>query len=199
MRLLGAPAIPAPGLHPFLGIGTVGRRRAVSISPSALPLRPLERNDLSSNRHSALASCSSMIFFGKPGSTFPDHALLRFPALLRTWWRSPFRGGSEAGAASRRSANVRRQGMSEDIRYNKTFDLVPGRATPLAPGVRAIVANNPSPFTFKGTVSYIVGRGKVAIVDPGPEDDAHITALLDAVRGETVTAIFVTHTHRDHS
>ena len=65
--------------------------------------------------------------------------------------------------------------------------------------MRAIVANNPGPFTFKGTVSYIVGRGKVAIVDPGPDDDAHIAALLDAVRGETVTHIFVTHTHRDHS
>jgi glyoxylase-like metal-dependent hydrolase (beta-lactamase superfamily II) len=94
---------------------------------------------------------------------------------------------------------VRHQGMSEDIRYNKIFDLVPGRTSEVAPGVRAIVANNPSPFTFKGTVSYIVGRGKVAIIDPGPEDDAHIGALLDAVRGETVTAIFVTHTHRDHS
>ena len=65
--------------------------------------------------------------------------------------------------------------------------------------MRAMVANNPGPFTFKGTVSYIVGRGKVAIIDPGPDDDAHIAALLDAVRGETVTDIFVTHTHRDHS
>jgi glyoxylase-like metal-dependent hydrolase (beta-lactamase superfamily II) len=90
-------------------------------------------------------------------------------------------------------------GMSDDIRYNKTFDLVPGRAADVAPGVRAIVANNPSPFTFKGTVSYIVGRGKVAIIDPGPDDDTHIAALLDAVRGESVTDIFVTHTHRDHS
>ena len=89
--------------------------------------------------------------------------------------------------------------MSDDIRYNKTFDLVPGRAADVAPGVRAIVANNPSPFTFKGTVSYIVGRGKVAIIDPGPDDDTHIAALLDAVRGESVTDIFVTHTHRDHS
>src|ERR1700730_5674855 len=89
--------------------------------------------------------------------------------------------------------------MREDIRYNKTFDVVPGHATEVAPGVRAIVANNPSPFTFKGTVSYIVGRGKVAIIDPGPDDDAHIAALLDAVRHETVTHIFVTHTHRDHS
>ncbi len=89
--------------------------------------------------------------------------------------------------------------MNDDIRYNKVFDLVPGQATEIAPSVRAIVANNPGPFTFKGTVSYIVGRGNVAIVDPGPEDDAHIAALLDAVRGETVNGIFVTHTHRDHS
>jgi glyoxylase-like metal-dependent hydrolase (beta-lactamase superfamily II) len=67
------------------------------------------------------------------------------------------------------------------------------------PGVRRLLCNNPSPFTFKGTVSYIVGEGKVAIVDPGPDDAAHVAALLDAVRGETVTHIFVTHTHRDHS
>jgi len=89
--------------------------------------------------------------------------------------------------------------MADDIPYNKVFELEPGRAQDVAPGVRRIVANNPGPFTFKGTVSYIVGRGKVAIIDPGPDDPAHITALLDAVRGETVTHIFVTHTHRDHS
>ena len=67
------------------------------------------------------------------------------------------------------------------------------------PGVRRIVADNPGPFTFKGTLTYIVGRGKVAIIDPGPDDENHIRAVLDAVRGETVTHIFVTHTHRDHS
>jgi len=89
--------------------------------------------------------------------------------------------------------------MSDDIPFNKNFDLEPDRVREIAPNVRAIVANNPGPFTFKGTMSYIIGRGKVAIVDPGPEDDAHIGALLDAVRGETVTHIFVTHTHRDHS
>ena len=82
--------------------------------------------------------------------------------------------------------------MSDDIHYNKEFDLLPGQPAEVAPGVRAVVANNPSPFTFKGTVSYIIGRGKVAIVDPGPDDDAHIAALLDAVRGETVNDIFVT-------
>ncbi len=89
--------------------------------------------------------------------------------------------------------------MPDDIPFDKSFDLVPGTPRQLVPGVRALVANNPSPFTFKGTVSYIVGRGKVAIIDPGPDDDAHINALLDAVRGETVSHIFVTHTHRDHS
>jgi len=90
-------------------------------------------------------------------------------------------------------------GMSDDIAFNKTFDLEPDTVRQLAPGVRALVANNPGPFTFKGTMSYIIGRGKVAILDPGPDDDGHIAALLDAVRNETVTHIFVTHTHRDHS
>ena len=89
--------------------------------------------------------------------------------------------------------------MAEDIPYDKNLDLAPGRVDEVAPGIRRILCNNPSPFTFKGTVSYIVGRGKVAIIDPGPDDPAHSAALLDAVRGETVTHIFVTHTHRDHS
>jgi glyoxylase-like metal-dependent hydrolase (beta-lactamase superfamily II) len=89
--------------------------------------------------------------------------------------------------------------MAEDIQFDRSFDLAPGVAEECAPDVRRVLANNPSPFTFKGTVSYIVGRGNVAIIDPGPDDPAHIAALLDAVRGETVTHIFVTHTHRDHS
>src|SRR6204780_1315921 len=89
--------------------------------------------------------------------------------------------------------------MSNDVPFDKTFDLVADQPKQVAPGVRAVAANNPSPFTFKGTVSYIIGRGNVAILDPGPDDDVHIAALLDAVRGETVTHIFVTHTHRDHS
>ena len=89
--------------------------------------------------------------------------------------------------------------MSDDITFDKSFELAPGQVDEIAPSVRRIVANNPGPFTFKGTVSYIVGRGKVAIIDPGPDDAEHIKAVLDAVRGETVTHIFVTHTHRDHS
>jgi glyoxylase-like metal-dependent hydrolase (beta-lactamase superfamily II) len=88
---------------------------------------------------------------------------------------------------------------SDDIPFDKRFDLPPGKVEEVVPGVRRLLVNNPSPFTFKGTLTYIVGRGQVAIIDPGPLDEAHITALLDAVRGETVTHIFVTHTHRDHS
>jgi len=89
--------------------------------------------------------------------------------------------------------------MSDGIPFDKSLDLAPDTVDEVMPGVRRVMANNPGPFTFKGTLSYIVGEGRVAIIDPGPDDPAHIKALLDAVRGETVTDIFVTHTHRDHS
>lgn len=89
--------------------------------------------------------------------------------------------------------------MAEDIPFERRFEAVPGVAEEVAPGVRRVLAPNPGPFTFTGTCSYIVGEGEVAIIDPGPDDPAHLAALLDAVRGETVTHIFLTHTHRDHS
>ena len=87
---------------------------------------------------------------------------------------------------------------NDDIPFNRDFPLKPGVVERAARRAR-MLCNNPSPFTFTGTVSYIVGKGKVAIIDPGPDDEAHAKALLDAVRGETVTHILVTHTHRDHS
>jgi glyoxylase-like metal-dependent hydrolase (beta-lactamase superfamily II) len=65
--------------------------------------------------------------------------------------------------------------------------------------VRRVLAPNPSAFTFTGTQTFIVGRGEVAIIDPGPDDPAHVAALLAAVEGEQVAAIVCTHTHRDHS
>jgi glyoxylase-like metal-dependent hydrolase (beta-lactamase superfamily II) len=89
--------------------------------------------------------------------------------------------------------------MSEDIPFDRSFDLPPGRVEEVMPGVRRLLVNNPGPFTFKGTLTYIVGKGRVAIIDPGPLNEAHIAALLDTVRGEAVTHILVTHTHRDHS
>lgn len=88
---------------------------------------------------------------------------------------------------------------NEDVPFNRDFPLKPGVVEEVMPGVRRVLCGNPSPFTFTGTVSYIVGRGKVAIIDPGPDNAAHAQALLDAVKGETVTHIIVTHTHNDHS
>jgi glyoxylase-like metal-dependent hydrolase (beta-lactamase superfamily II) len=75
----------------------------------------------------------------------------------------------------------------------------PRALTRVSPMVRRLVAPNASPFTFNGTCTYIVGQGEVAIVDPGPNDDSHLSALLAAVDSERVEAILVTHTHRDHS
>lgn len=75
----------------------------------------------------------------------------------------------------------------------------PGEVEQLAPGLRRVLCGNASPFTYRGTNSWILGRGRVAVVDPGPEDAAHLAALLAATAGERVTHILVTHTHRDHS
>ncbi|MCB1743176.1 MAG: MBL fold metallo-hydrolase [Gammaproteobacteria bacterium] len=69
----------------------------------------------------------------------------------------------------------------------------------VSPLIRRVVARNPGPFTFKGTGTFIIGEGEVAIVDPGPAIDEHVEALLEAVRNETVTHLIVTHTHNDHS
>jgi glyoxylase-like metal-dependent hydrolase (beta-lactamase superfamily II) len=73
------------------------------------------------------------------------------------------------------------------------------RVERLAPLVRRVLAPNPSPFTFTGTQTYIVGERQLAVIDPGPEIASHIEALLDAVADVEVTAIICTHTHRDHS
>ncbi len=69
----------------------------------------------------------------------------------------------------------------------------------LSPRVRRVLAANPSPFTFTGTQTYIVGNGEVAVIDPGPNDPAHIEGILQATDGERIAAIVCTHTHRDHS
>lgn len=86
-----------------------------------------------------------------------------------------------------------------DLHFDRDFAVAPGEAVPLSPLVRRVVVNNPGPYTFKGTSSFIVGQGQVAIIDPGPDDESQLAALLDAVRGETVTHILVTHSHADHS
>jgi len=85
------------------------------------------------------------------------------------------------------------------LTFDQHFDVPPGEAIALSPLVRRVLAPNASPYTFKGTSSFIVGRGRVAVIDPGPEDEQHLAALLHALRGETVTHILVTHSHADHS
>jgi glyoxylase-like metal-dependent hydrolase (beta-lactamase superfamily II) len=85
------------------------------------------------------------------------------------------------------------------ISYYRDLEFEYGRSDRVTPLVRRVVARNPSPFTFHGTGTYIVGHGNVAVIDPGPLDADHLKALEQALEGETVTHILVTHTHRDHS
>lgn len=85
------------------------------------------------------------------------------------------------------------------IPYVREMDFAYGRPDPVSPLIRRVVAENPGPFTYLGTGTYIVGRGEVAVIDPGPDDPAHLAALLAATAGERVAEILITHTHLDHS
>lgn len=69
----------------------------------------------------------------------------------------------------------------------------------LTPLIRRVVAHNPGPFTYLGTGTYIIGNGEVAVIDPGPDLDDHLQAIMAATAGERITHIFVTHNHMDHS
>jgi glyoxylase-like metal-dependent hydrolase (beta-lactamase superfamily II) len=69
----------------------------------------------------------------------------------------------------------------------------------LSPLIRRVICKNPGPFTYTGTGTYIIGNDNVAVIDPGPRDEAHLAALMKAIEGETVTHILITHTHNDHS
>jgi glyoxylase-like metal-dependent hydrolase (beta-lactamase superfamily II) len=85
------------------------------------------------------------------------------------------------------------------IPFVTAHDILPGRMDQVSPLIRRVTAPNPGAFTFKGTGTYIVGRGEVAVIDPGPAIEAHLEALLAALKGERVAHILVTHTHLDHS
>lgn len=85
------------------------------------------------------------------------------------------------------------------IPFVRDFDFAYGRSDQVSPLIRRVVAENPGPFTFTGTGTYIVGRDEVAVIDPGPALPAHLDALLAAVAGARVTQVLVTHTHADHS
>jgi len=85
------------------------------------------------------------------------------------------------------------------IPYRRELEFDYGSVSQIAPGIRRVIANNPGPFTFHGTGTYILGTGNVAVIDPGPDDEEHIGAILAALDGETISHILVTHTHMDHS
>jgi glyoxylase-like metal-dependent hydrolase (beta-lactamase superfamily II) len=90
--------------------------------------------------------------------------------------------------------------MAEVLPFKTTMQFAYGEPRELAPGVVRIVANNPSPFTFKGTNTYIVGTGHdLALIDPGPADPAHLEAILKTIGKRRLTHILITHTHHDHT
>src|ERR1044072_2488706 len=86
-----------------------------------------------------------------------------------------------------------------DQRANSSIPMPTGDALAVSPLVARVLAPNPSAFTYTGTQSYIAGTRDLAVIDPGPDDPAHIAALLRAIGARPVKAILCTHTHRDHS
>ena len=86
-----------------------------------------------------------------------------------------------------------------ELALTREFDPRHGEMVEVSPLVRRVVAGNANAFTFKGTGTYVIGRGNVAVIDPGPLDMAHVEAILDGLAGETVSHILITHTHNDHS
>lgn len=88
--------------------------------------------------------------------------------------------------------------MTHELSFKTTMNFAYGQAAPVSPGIVRIVANNPSPLTFKGTNTYLVGMTELAVIDPGPSDEEHLAAILKAAAGRPIRQIIVTHAHRDH-
>lgn len=91
--------------------------------------------------------------------------------------------------------------MPVQIPYVRRFDVAYGARLQLSPRVACVVCENPGPFTFTGTNSFLIGGddGPLAVIDPGPDDARHLEALLSAIAGRPVSHILLTHTHRDHA
>ena len=85
------------------------------------------------------------------------------------------------------------------IPYVRAMEVAYGRADRVSPLITRVLADNPGPFTFHGTGTYLVGETSLAVIDPGPLLDAHLEALVDAIAGRPVSHILTTHTHADHS
>ena len=83
--------------------------------------------------------------------------------------------------------------------FDTSFVPETGRLVEVVAGVARVTAPNAGPYTFTGTNTFLLGIVRLAVVDPGPDDAAHLGALLEAIGGRPVEAIFLTHTHKDHS
>ncbi|WP_108395679.1 MBL fold metallo-hydrolase [Devosia submarina] len=89
--------------------------------------------------------------------------------------------------------------MAAPLVFDKQFDPQTGQPVQVAGGLVRITAPNSSAYTFTGTNSFLLGHERLAVLDPGPDDDRHLAALLQAIAGRPVDAVVLTHTHRDHS
>lgn len=83
--------------------------------------------------------------------------------------------------------------------FDRAFEPRHGEPVEMAPGVRRITARNPGIYTFHGTNTYLVGERDLGVIDPGPDDPAHIKAILDAAGDAPIVSILLTHGHADHS
>ncbi len=86
----------------------------------------------------------------------------------------------------------------DSLKFKTDMTFAYGEPSPMGPGIVRLVANNPGPFTFKGTNTYLVGSTSIAVIDPGPDDAAHRDAILKAAGSRPITHIISTHAHRDH-
>ncbi|HUV32596.1 MAG TPA: MBL fold metallo-hydrolase [Devosiaceae bacterium] len=85
------------------------------------------------------------------------------------------------------------------LEHETGFDARPGEPVEAGPGVVRLTAPNPGPYTLAGTNTYLIGDSRIAIVDPGPRNEAHLEALTEAIADRKVEAIVLTHTHADHA
>jgi glyoxylase-like metal-dependent hydrolase (beta-lactamase superfamily II) len=89
--------------------------------------------------------------------------------------------------------------MAAPLVFDRQFKPQSGQSIPVAEGLVRVTAPNASAYTFSGTNTFLLGQERLAVLDPGPEDEGHFTALVQAIGGRPVDAIVLTHTHRDHS
>jgi glyoxylase-like metal-dependent hydrolase (beta-lactamase superfamily II) len=89
--------------------------------------------------------------------------------------------------------------LDESLRFERNFAPPYGVAEAVSPLITRVMCCNPGPFTFTGTASFIIGRRSLIIIDPGPDDAAHLKAVMAAIGTRPLTHILITHAHADHS